>query len=252
MAQLYLGVIYIGNPEPVRHLARNDSRVISFRIKRVTLLCLTLLVVVPLLTPVTFRQLDLVVGFTETHSFCTDIFNVIYAIKILLILYLCKIIDYIACYALGNITDDIYMNFFTLNGFRDHIFAPISEEFIYRSVIINLLLNGGYSQRKIILYSPLLFGFAHIHHGYQNYKTFHQTLISSLTQVIFMTLYTTIFGILQSYLFLKLNSLPAVVCTHLICNLFGFPDLFFKGKASYQFLYFSAAFAGIAGFYYSL
>lgn len=252
VAQLYVVAIYFYNPSGLKQLDRNDPRVIKYRLKRITILSLVLLVLIPLASPITLRSLGLFPGLTQSHSFFYDCQNIIYSVVLILILYSCKIIDYIANYQFGNIIDDIYMNFFTLRGFRDHIFAPVTEEFIYRSVMINLLVLGEFSHKSIILYSPLLFGFAHLHHGYQNYMIHQQTLLTTMLQLLFMTFYTTLFGILQSYLFLKYGNLSSIVMIHLICNLFGFPDIYVDGSLNYNIFYYCSVFVGIVGFYYAL
>lgn len=252
VAILYVVAIYFQNPSGLRPLQRNDPRVIKYRMKRITMLCFGLLLFIPIATPITIRDLGLIPGFTNNRNFFNDFNNIIYSILLILGLYLCKIINYIANYTVGNILDDLYMNFFTLVGFRDHIFAPITEEFIYRSIIINLLLLANYSNQNIIIFSPLLFGFAHLHHGYQNYLTYQQTILTTLLQLLFTTFYTTIFGMLQSYLFLKYNNLLSIIFVHLICNLFGFPELIIDGSFNYKLLYYCSIIVGVIGFYYNL
>ena len=132
----------------------------------------------------------------------------------------------------------------TLNswtGYRNYIVGPLTEEILFRALIISLHLNTppapstskGAAQgldnhhpslRILIFITPLYFGIAHIHHCYEQRLTHPHTpflpiFLSSLIQFA----YTTIFGWYAAFLFLRTGSLWAVVAVHSFCNWMGLP-----------------------------
>ncbi|CAD7930832.1 unnamed protein product [Amoebophrya sp. A25] len=65
-------------------------------------------------------------------------------------------------------------DFISSTRMRDLVFAPLFEEIVYRVCATRLLLLGNFNTSKnsihrILLFSPLLFAFAHVHHGYNAY-----------------------------------------------------------------------------------
>lgn len=250
----YVAAIYFMVPSSVNCLERNHPVVIRHRLNRVSSLCVGLLVAIPLLTVVRFRDLGIVPGMASmSQGLGSDLYNIYVAVKLMFTIYLCKIVQYVYNYKLGAILDDLYISFLTLTGFRDHIFAPITEEFIYRAIVVNLLLLEPYSVRFIVLVAPLLFGFAHLHHGYRMFRHNSMPFIVILVQIVFMTVYTSLFGMLETYLYLKFNhNLLAVIVVHVICNLFSFPDFQIEGSTGYKAVYYGSMVGGILGFLYQL
>ena len=107
--------------------------------------------------------------------------------------------------------------------------------------------------RFIVLVAPLLFGFAHLHHGYRLFRHNTMPFVVILVQIVFMTVYTSLFGMLETYLYLKFNhNLLAVIVVHVICNLFSFPDFRIDGSTGYKVVYYGSMVGGILGFFYQL
>ena len=121
--------------------------------------------------------------------------------------------------------------------FRNIIFAPISEEIVFRSVIIaslyvaainnnhNIPLNGNDSL-QIALASPIWFAAAHIHHIYDKVKCgmgIGTAILSTLIQMF----YTSIFGFISAILFMRTGSIFSSIISHMICNFMGLPDIGF-------------------------
>ncbi|XP_053679856.1 CAAX prenyl protease 2 [Anopheles nili] len=106
---------------------------------------------------------------------------------------------------------------------RNHIVAPLSEEFTFRACMLPLLLQS-FRPSIAMLITPLLFGLAHLHHikeRLQNGRPLREVLLVSLFQFF----YTTIFGIYSSHLFVRSGHFVAPFVVHAFCNHMGFPDV---------------------------
>ena len=152
--------------------------------------------------------------------------------------------------------DDLLSIFSTLIGVRNFVVAPIAEEFVFRSCVICLLLLAGFSTPVVVFASPLFFGAAHLHHIRDAYKKQQlygkksNYLQAALMKTMFQFLYTTVFGWLCAFIYLRtglsllfffffffllsfrfLLSLPfcflahtlAPILCHSFCNIMGFP-----------------------------
>ncbi|CAH0550653.1 unnamed protein product [Brassicogethes aeneus] len=118
-------------------------------------------------------------------------------------------------YWMSNLTNLIWL--------RNHVVAPLSEEFTYRSCMLPLLLQSFSSTAAVIL-SPLLFGVAHFHHLQERLK--YGTDFKTAIQIsCFQFLYTTLFGIYSAYLLLRTGHFASVFIVHAYCNHMGFPDI---------------------------
>lgn len=110
--------------------------------------------------------------------------------------------------------------------------GPITEEILFRSVLIPLHLLANISPTHIILYTPLYFGIAHIHHFYEFTLTHpHTPLLPALARSLFQFTYTTLFGWYATFLYLRTSSLYAVILVHAFCNWCGLPRLWGRVEA---------------------
>lgn len=104
--------------------------------------------------------------------------------------------------------------------------GPVTEECLFRSAAIPLLLMAGCSTWRIIFHSPLIFGLAHIHHFYEFRITSPRTPLSAaVARSVLQFAYTTIFGAYATFLFLRTGSLLVVIVAHALCNAMGLPRL---------------------------
>lgn len=118
---------------------------------------------------------------------------------------------------------------FTTNswvGFRNYIIGPLTEEFVFRACIIPLNIYSGQATGRIILLTPLYFGIAHIHHIYEKTVTKSASLGTACAISMMQFGYTTIFGWLAAFLFVRTGSLWACVLVHSFCNSMGLPRVF--------------------------
>ncbi|RDA82521.1 hypothetical protein CP532_0883, partial [Ophiocordyceps camponoti-leonardi (nom. inval.)] len=109
---------------------------------------------------------------------------------------------------------------------RNIIAGPITEECLFRSSSIPLLLHTNAKLSSIIFRSPLVFGIAHLHHFLEFRTSYPNTpLVSAIARSAFQLSYTAIFGVYATFVFLRTGSLLATICVHLICNSLGLPRL---------------------------
>uniref|UniRef100_A0A336M742 CAAX prenyl protease 2 n=1 Tax=Culicoides sonorensis TaxID=179676 RepID=A0A336M742_CULSO len=116
-----------------------------------------------------------------------------------------------------------FNSFRDLIWIRNHIVAPLSEEFTYRACMMPVLLLK-FSTTTTILITPLFFGVAHLHHMAERIRSG----IDKRTAIIISTfqfVYTTIFGIYSAYLFVRTGHFMAPFIAHAFCNHMGFPDV---------------------------
>ncbi|CAH2094699.1 unnamed protein product [Euphydryas editha] len=107
---------------------------------------------------------------------------------------------------------------------RNHIMAPLSEEWVFRSCMMPLLLQC-LEPFTAVFTGPLLFGIAHFHHVHEMLAN-GRSLKSALFIALFQFSFTTVFGAYSAYLFLRTGHLFAPVIAHIFCNHLGFPNFF--------------------------
>ncbi|EKM57741.1 uncharacterized protein PHACADRAFT_251563 [Phanerochaete carnosa HHB-10118-sp] len=116
---------------------------------------------------------------------------------------------------------------------------------------------AGSSRNRMIFLSPLWFGIAHVHHGWEVYTRIGRTSFAAQQaafSVVFQTAYTTLFGFHCAFLFLRTGSLLPPIASHVFCNIMGLPDL---GDAVARFphrklLIITSHLLGVAGYIYTL
>jgi prenyl protein peptidase len=112
----------------------------------------------------------------------------------------------------------------TWTGRRNLIAGPVTEELVFRSLIVPLHLMARVSASRIVFLTPLYFGIAHIHHFYEfvlshpNYPLF-PVIIRTLVQFT----YTSLFGFFATFVFLRTGSVYAAIAVHVFCNWMGLP-----------------------------
>ncbi|KAF7504944.1 hypothetical protein GJ744_001591 [Endocarpon pusillum] len=117
-------------------------------------------------------------------------------------------------------------------GFRNYVAGPITEEILFRSVIIPLHLLARISPTKIVFLTPLYFGIAHVHHFYEFTLTHpHTSTLPALLRSLFQFTYTTLFGWYAAFLYLRTGSLVTVILVHSLCNWCGLPRFWGRVEA---------------------
>ncbi|KAI1074073.1 hypothetical protein F5B20DRAFT_564766 [Whalleya microplaca] len=107
---------------------------------------------------------------------------------------------------------------------RNIVAGPLTEEVLFRSASVPLMLLAQTSVSKTIFLSPLIFGLAHVHHFYEFRVTHPQVPVATgVLRSLVQLSYTTLFGAYVTFLFLRTGSLLAIVVVHAFCNCMGLP-----------------------------
>lgn len=119
-------------------------------------------------------------------------------------------------------------------GWRNFIAGPVTEEILFRSVLVSLHAHTRppLPLSFLIFVTPLYFGVAHVHHFYEYKLTHPQTpLLPAVLRSLIQFAYTTIFGWYATFLFLRTGSLWTVVLIHIQCNWIGLPRVWGRVRA---------------------
>ncbi|KAL6850895.1 CAAX prenyl protease [Amphichorda felina] len=112
-------------------------------------------------------------------------------------------------------------------SWRNIVAGPITEECLFRSAAVPLLLLAGHSMGSTVFLSPLVFGLAHLHHFYEFRVTHpHIPVTAAAARSVIQFSYTYLFGIYATFIFLRTGSLLAVAIVHAFCNSMGLPRVF--------------------------
>jgi prenyl protein peptidase len=114
-----------------------------------------------------------------------------------------------------------------INAIQTHrLQGPVSEELIWRSLIIPLHVVSHFSEKQIIFLTPLYFGIAHVHHLYEFRLTHaHTPLLMALARTVFQFTYTSLFGFFAAFVYIRTGNLLSVILAHSFCNWMGLPRL---------------------------
>jgi len=107
---------------------------------------------------------------------------------------------------------------------RNIVAGPFTEEVLFRSSSIPLMLLAQTPVTRTIFLTPIIFGLAHFHHFYE-FRVSHPSapLIQGLLRSVVQLCYTTLFGAYANFLLLRTGSLLAIFVVHAFCNCMGFP-----------------------------
>ena len=104
--------------------------------------------------------------------------------------------------------------------------GPVTEELLFRSAAVPLLLGAGMSIGRIVFVTPFIFGVAHIHHFYEFRLTHpHVPVFAAVARSLLQLTYTTLFGAYATFVFIRTGSLLSVISVHAFCNSMGLPRL---------------------------
>ncbi|KAI1384492.1 uncharacterized protein F4822DRAFT_365360 [Hypoxylon trugodes] len=107
---------------------------------------------------------------------------------------------------------------------RNIVAGPFTEEVLFRSASVPLMVAARTPMTTTIFLSPLVFGLAHLHHFYEFRISHPHIRVSFAVMRSAMQLtYTTLFGAYTTFLFLRSGSVLAVFIVHAFCNCLGLP-----------------------------
>lgn len=87
---------------------------------------------------------------------------------------------------------------------------------------------------RVALYTPIWFAVAHFHHLLEKIYVLKQSVNSALFSTLLQMTYTSIFGLIASYLFISTGNIASPILSHMICNFFGLPDIGFVQNSKSQ------------------
>ncbi|KIW79374.1 hypothetical protein Z517_05986 [Fonsecaea pedrosoi CBS 271.37] len=109
-------------------------------------------------------------------------------------------------------------------GYRNYVAGPITEEVVFRSVLIPIHLLAKISPSRIVFLTPLYFGIAHVHHFYEFHLTHpHIPLLPVMLRSVLQFTYTTLFGWFAAFVYMRTGSVYACIIIHSFCNCVGLP-----------------------------
>ncbi|TID20126.1 Abi-domain-containing protein [Venturia nashicola] len=112
-------------------------------------------------------------------------------------------------------------------GWRNLVAGPVTEEIVFRSLLIPLHLLAKTTPKNIVFLTPLYFGIAHIHHLYEFRLTHPEVpVLPAFLRTAFQFTYTSLFGFFAAFVFLRTGSVYAAIAAHSFCNWQGLPRLY--------------------------
>jgi len=151
----------------------------------------------------------------------------------------------------------VIARFFRIQGIRNYWIAPITEEIVFRACVLAIYHLSGASKTRMIFLAPFTFGLAHVHHYWETYNRYGRTLAAAKHAAIATVLqlsYTTLFGFLASYLFLRTGSILVPITAHVWCNVMGLPEIGYELRRfpKYRIVIIAIYLTGIIGFVFLL
>ncbi|KAJ4378775.1 CAAX prenyl protease [Didymella sp. IMI 355093] len=167
-------------------------------------------------------------------------------------------------------------------GYRNFVVGPVSEEIVWRSLMVPLHVLAQFSEKQIVFLTPLYFGIAHVHHLYEFHITHPEVpMLMATLRSLFQFTYTSLFGFFATFLYLRTGNVYTCILAHTFCNWMGLPRFYgrvgveagvpigppdvdkkddgvksaspYRGKSvAWTVAYYAILVAGSVGFYYQL
>eukprot|EP00518_Triparma_eleuthera_P005186 CAMPEP_0182468324 /NCGR_PEP_ID=MMETSP1319-20130603/15315_1 /TAXON_ID=172717 /ORGANISM="Bolidomonas pacifica, Strain RCC208" /LENGTH=256 /DNA_ID=CAMNT_0024668509 /DNA_START=165 /DNA_END=932 /DNA_ORIENTATION=- len=113
---------------------------------------------------------------------------------------------------------------------RNLFVAPLTEELVYRGLLVPYLLQLGVPPSRCVWLAPLFFGFAHVHHGVSTWLSGAAPASRAAAATVFQFAYTSLFGAYCTYALLGTGDVTAIVACHSFCNFMGLPSFAFMRR----------------------
>ena len=150
-------------------------------------------------------------------------------------------------YSVYKKQDDL-SDYSKLEFIRAIIVAPIVEEILFRGIFVPFLIHNNYSKIFTFIYCSSLFGIAHLHHLISEKNITKKTIINSIVQVGF----TTLFGMYSTYVYFNTESVIATILCHGYCNYLGFPDFSAMKEKKIRIVYICGMIGFVLSFFFHL
>jgi len=114
---------------------------------------------------------------------------------------------------------------FDILAAKNLIAAPLFEEFIYRTCLINFCIESdALTAMQAVFVMPFFFAISHLHHAIAEYRQYGLKKRQMILKTLFRLAYTNIFGIYSGLVYIKTGSIWPAFALHSQCNFFGFPS----------------------------
>lgn len=218
VACTFVGLLYIW---PYR--VRRDPRSIRLRIVSVAITCTLSTILVSYIIPYKNYPQDMInilgISLSKNLQITTSLLPTLILSSLLFLGPLAVLKD---TYTLNELKNEFITELGYETFWRDYLIAPLSEEFVFRGVIIALLSSSINNSFIILIISSVIFSAAHTHHYFL--QGIQQTLYSK-SALFSILIITMIFGLYSGTLFIKSNCLISSISCHIFCNAMGAPDL---------------------------
>ncbi|ROV90334.1 hypothetical protein VSDG_08131 [Cytospora chrysosperma] len=124
-----------------------------------------------------------------------------------------------------------------ITAWRNIVAGPLTEEVLFRSAAIPLMVLARTPLATTIFVSPLVFGLAHVHHFYE-FRVSSRGPVpvsAALLRSAFQLGYTSVFGAYATFVYLRTGSLLAVFAVHVLCNCVGLPRVWGRVRGPARF-----------------
>ncbi len=101
-----------------------------------------------------------------------------------------------------------------LLALRNLVAGPFSEELVFRSCMLPLVVGSGAGRLATIVATPLFFGLAHLHHAVGLVRSGQATVREAAMRVLFQVGYTTVFGAYAAFVLLRTGTFVAIFLLH--------------------------------------
>jgi prenyl protein peptidase len=102
--------------------------------------------------------------------------------------------------------------------------GPVSEEVIWRGMIVPFHILAHFSGKQIVFLTPLYFGIAHVHHMFEFRRTHpNAPFIIAIARSLFQFTYTSLFGFFAAFVFVRTGNVFSAILAHSFCNWMGLP-----------------------------
>ena len=203
---------------------RNDPTTIKLRFISVTFTCVFATILVWMFVP---RE--------DGERLCDQLGSCIHEISfmsvfvipliITAILYLGPLVVLKDTYTLSEFKDHLREEFSPtdLTFLRNYVVAPISEDFIFRAVMVSFMRGISLNPWFLTLGTSIIFSLGHSHHYF--FQRYQGDMTVSVNEWMFQLMYTFLFGCYCCMFYLKTGSFLTPVILHSFCNFMGFPDI---------------------------
>ncbi|KAJ4398779.1 CAAX prenyl protease, partial [Didymella pomorum] len=107
------------------------------------------------------------------------------------------------------------------------VVGPVSEEIVWRSLMVPLHVLAQFSEKQIVFLTPLYFGIAHVHHLYEFHITHPEIpMLMATLRSLFQFTYTSLFGFFATFLYLRTGNVYTCILAHTFCNWMGLPRFY--------------------------